>query len=148
MRCGGGIPHDGSHSMTMIIAYITTLLALSVVDFVWLRFVMRPVFEADVPDLLAAEPNIMAAAIFYAVFSVGLVHFAVNEAVARGAVAIAARDGALIGLLAYATYELTNMATLRDWTWRMVIIDVTWGTVLSAVAAAAGAWAALAFMRA
>lgn len=109
---------------------------------------MRPLFEADVPNLLASAPNKTAAAIFYVAFAAALLHFAVMGAIARGSVSLAARDGALVGLLAYGTYELTNMATLRDWSWRLVAIDVTWGAVLSALAAAAGTGAALAFARA
>lgn len=133
--------------MTATIAYIATLAVLAAFDFVWLRFVMIPVFRKDVPDLLAKPPNAAAAAIFYVAFSAGLVHFAVLDGVDRNSVLEAGRNGALIGLLAYATYELTNKATLRGWTWRLVIIDLTWGAVLSASAAAAGAWAAIAFTR-
>lgn len=134
--------------MTLVVAYLATLVAFFAVDTVWLRAVMIPVFRTDVPDLLAATPNAVAAAIFYAAFCAGLVHFAVLDAVAKNSIAQAARDGALIGLLAYGTYELTNMATLRDWTWRLVVIDMTWGTVLCGLAAAAGAWAALWYARA
>lgn len=133
--------------MTPIIAYLATLAVFTVVDLVWLGFVMTPVFKADVPAMLAAEPKIAAAAVFYAAFCAGLVYFAVLSSVEKGSMVQAGRDGALIGLMAYGTYELTNMATLRDWTWRLVVIDMTWGAVLCGLAAGAGTWAALTFAR-
>lgn len=134
--------------MTSIIAYVATLVVFVAVDLVWLRLVMVPAFRADVPTLLAVTPNTAAAVAFYVAFCLGLVHFAVLDAIANRAVLPAVREGALVGLLSYGTYELTNMATLRDWTWRLVAMDMTWGAFLCALSAGAGAWVALSFARA
>ena len=126
----------------MFFGYVATLASFLALDALWLRSVMRPVFEADVPDLLASEPRLGVAAGFYALYCAGIVWFAVRPALAAGAVAPALVNGAILGFLAYGCYEATNMATLRGWTWRMLAIDIAWGTTLTAVSAVIGAWVA------
>jgi uncharacterized membrane protein len=90
--------------------------------------------------LMAEAPVLWAAALFYAVYGLGLLRFAIAMP-AAGTVAQAARAGALFGFVAYATYDLTNLATLRDWPASLAFIDIAWGTLASAAAAAAGRWA-------
>lgn len=124
----------------MLTAFAVTLVVFLGLDALWLRFVIRPVFEADVPGLLADSPRLGVAALFYVGYCAGIVWFAVRPA-AEGGLGAAALNGFLLGLVAYGCYEFTNMATLSGWTWRMVAMDVTWGAVLTAVAATAGAWA-------
>ncbi len=124
--------------MTPVLAYLATLVTFLVLDAVWLTRVMKPLFEAHVGDLLRAEPRLGVAAGFYAVYCAGIVYFASWPAQAAGSWWPAARDGAILGLLAYGTYEMTNMATLKGWHWRMVITDIAWGTALTAVSALAG----------
>jgi uncharacterized membrane protein len=122
----------------MLTAYAVVLVVFLAIDALWLRFVIRPVFEADVPALLAAEPRLGVAALFYVGYCAGIVWFAVRPAV-EGGLPAAALNGALFGFMAYGCYEFTNMATLEGWTWRMLLIDVAWGTGLTAAAAMAGA---------
>jgi uncharacterized membrane protein len=86
-------------------------------------------------------PRMDAAAAFYLLYPAGVVHFAARPGAMAGDLGLAARQGALLGLMAYGTYELTNLATLQGWQWSMVAVDMVWGAVLTAGAAAAGAWA-------
>ena len=89
--------------------------------------------------LMREDPRLEIAAAFYLVYIAGVIWFASMPAVeANGDWRVAARDGALLGLLAYGTYECVNMATLKGWTWRLVAVDVVWGTALTGGAAAVG----------
>jgi uncharacterized membrane protein len=127
----------------MVVPYLATAGAFLIIDAFWLKAVMKPIFEADVPHLLQPEPKLAVAAGFYAIFAVGIVYFAVAPGAAAGSVGLAAFNGAVLGAMAYGTYEATNMATLRGWTWRMLAIDVAWGAALSALSATIGVLAAL-----
>lgn len=128
--------------MTYLFAYVGVLVTLVVLDVLMLTLVVQPAFKADVPHLLAESPRIGVAAMFYAIYAVGVVYFAVSPALATGSVWAGVRDGAMLGFIGYGVYEFTNMATLNGWTWRMVQLDLAWGTVLTAVAAGVGVYAA------
>lgn len=118
-----------------IVAYLVAAVAFVVIDLVWLA-VMAPRFYFPVMgDMVAARVNLPAAAVFYAIYPVGLVIFAVTPALAAGSVATAALYGALFGFFTYATYDLTNQATLRNWSWSLTLLDTGWGTTLAAIAA-------------
>jgi len=126
--------------MSELVAYAVVLAVFLAVDAVWLKLVMRPLFERFLGATLLDDPRLGVAAGFYAIYCVGLMYFAVIPAAAAGGGwPVAAMDGALLGIVAYGTYEATNYATLRGWDWRMVAIDMTGGTLLSAAAAGAGA---------
>jgi uncharacterized membrane protein len=127
--------------MSHLAAYAVTVVVFLVVDAIWLKLVIRPLFERFVGHMLLDDPRLGVAAGFYALYCVGLLYFAAIPATepGGGGVPAALRDGALLGAFAYGTYEATNYATLKSWNWRMVAVDVAWGTVLSAVSAAAGA---------
>ncbi len=127
----------------MLTAFAAVVVVFLALDAVWLKFVIRPVFESDVPRLLADEPKLGVAALFYVGYCAGVVWFAVRPAMEGGGLGAAALNGFLLGLVAYGCYEFTNWATLEGWTPRMVAMDVAWGAVLTAVAATAGAWAAV-----
>ena len=122
----------------MLAIYAATLVAFLVLDALWLRFVMRPIFSADVPHLLAAEPRYGVAAAFYALYCAGIVWFAVRPMTAGVSLGSVALNGAILGFLAYGAYEATNMATLKGWTWRILSVDLLWGTAVTALAAIAG----------
>jgi uncharacterized membrane protein len=127
----------------MLIAYVATLATFLILDALWLKTVMRPIFEADVPDLLAETPDLRVAAGFYILYCAGVIWFAVRPALGSGAsLGPVLLNGAILGFLAYGCYEATNMATLRGWTWRMLATDIAWGSVLTAVSAGAGFYAA------
>lgn len=123
-----------------LIAYLGALLSLLALDAVWLGVVMGPVYTAALVELLLPEPRWGAAAVFYLAYPVGIVVFAVLPAWRDAATRRALALGALYGALAYATYDLTNLATLKGWPVHIVVIDIAWGAVLSAAAAASGLW--------
>lgn len=124
--------------MTHLIAYATTLVVFLAIDFVWLSQIAAKLYRAENGHLFADKFNMLVAVGFYAVYVVGIVFFAVAPALAQGSLRIAAMNGAFLGFIAYATYDLTNLATLRDWSWRMSLIDMGWGTALTATAAVGG----------
>jgi uncharacterized membrane protein len=118
-----------------VIAYATTLVVFALVDFVWLGFVAKDLYRNGIGHLMAETPNWTAAVLFYLAFVAGLVYFAVLPGLDAGAWQRAARDGALFGFFCYATYDLTNYATLRNWPLTMVVADLAWGAFVSTVAA-------------
>lgn len=115
--------------------YLVAVAAFLVLDLLWLGVVAVRLYERLLGDLLAEEPNALAAGAFYALFLVGLLHFVVHPALARRSVGRAARDGALFGLVTYATWDLTSLAVLADFPAALVPIDLAWGAVLSAAVA-------------
>ena len=124
-----------------VIAYLSTLVVFALLDFVWLGFISKDLYKAEIGGLLLAEPNWTAAALFYLMFMVGIVFFAVLPALDAGSWTRAALHGALFGLFCYATYDLTNLATLRGWSVTIVLADIVWGIVISASAATASYFA-------
>ncbi len=124
--------------MKYVVAYAGTLIAFVAVDLIWLGVVAKAFYRAQLGDLLAENYNFGAAALFYLAYPLGVVIFAVVPAFASGSWLEAAVWGAMLGLFAYGTYDLTNLATLRNWPLRLTAIDLLWGTVLTAFAAACG----------
>jgi uncharacterized membrane protein len=128
--------------MQLVAAFIAALIAFCLLDFLWLGFVAKDFYQTQIGPLLLAQPNLKAAAIFYPLYTAGIVLFCVAPALTSGSWLRALALGSLLGLLAYGTYDLSNLATLRGWNVRLVIVDVIWGMVVSAVAATAGYLAA------
>jgi uncharacterized membrane protein len=125
-----------------VLAMLATLATFLILDAIWLGFIARQLYLDAIGHLMAAEPYLPAAILFYLLFPLFLAWFAFVEAPDReNAWGVAAR-GALFGLVTYGTYELTNWATLRDWPAMIVMVDLGWGTILCAVAATAAsvAW--------
>jgi uncharacterized membrane protein len=121
-----------------LIAYGATLIVLVVLDLVWLRFAADAIFRPAVGEILTDKPNVVAAALFYFFFAAGLVFFAVLPAAKTGSIATALLNSAVLGFLAYMCFDLTNLAILKVWSVKVALIDISWGTFLSAMAAAAG----------
>lgn len=124
--------------MTVLTLFVTTALIFLALDAVMLTFVMRPLFEAHVGALLLQDIRLAPAVLFYLAYVAGLVWLVSLPALRAGAPLQALVTGAVVGAMAYGTYEFTNYATLRDWHWSMVAVDLTWGTLLTAVSAWAG----------
>ena len=129
--------------MAYVIAYVACLVVMGGLDFFWLTTMSPTLYRRDLGVLLADDPNMPVAVIFYLTYMVGILIFAVRPALTSGDWRTAALYGALFGFFAYATYDLTNFATLKVWTLRVTVLDMTWGTFLTGVTAAAGALAAL-----
>lgn len=129
--------------MPYLIAYIASAVVMGGLDFLWLSNTAGPIYRRALGDMMAENANMKAAVAFYLVYLVGVMVFAVRPALNSGDWRQAALYGALFGFFAYATYDLTNLATLKVWSLRVSLIDMGWGTLLTAVAASAGALAAI-----
>jgi uncharacterized membrane protein len=125
-----------------LVAYVTTLAAFAGIDFVWLSWAGDRFYRPILRDVLVDGFRPAPAAVFYLAYAAGLVYFAVRSGLLANSWRPAALDGALFGFFAYATYDLTSQATVRNWTTTLSATDIAWGAILSAVAAAIGAAAA------
>lgn len=124
--------------MRIAIAYLATFVTFVALDAVWLSLVAIGQFQRALGTMLLAQPNLYAAAIFYVIFTGGLIFLAVRPALERRSLATTISHGAVVGLTSYATFDLTNLAILRGWTLELALLDMAWGTALSAIAATAG----------
>ena len=122
-------------------AYLATAVVMIAVDMLWLGVIAKPMYQQGLGHLMAERPNLMAAVAFYALYAFGLLMFAIVPQAAEAGWLKTAAAAAMFGLIAYATYDLTNLATLKDWPIGLSLIDMAWGSVLSAVAATAGRFA-------
>ena len=115
-----------------LIIYLLTLFVFLAVDMVWLVKVAPKFYQKMIGHLMAKKPNGPAALVFYLLFIVGLVFFVGYPTYLSGLWYEALVNGALFGFFTYATYDLTNLATLKEWPLKVTIIDLIWGTFLSA----------------
>lgn len=132
--------------LNYLAAYGATALAMLALDVVWLAVIAKSFYRGGIGHLMADPPNLVAGGVFYLLYPVGILLFAVTPAPWSGPLRLvpwsqAVLAGALFGLFAYATYDLSNLATLRGWPLRLTLVDIVWGTALTAAAAAAGRWA-------
>lgn len=123
--------------------YGVTAIVLFAIDMLWLRVIAMNWYQQGIGHLMAADVKLWAGALFYLLYPVGLVLFAVEPGLGAAGPWRAAALAAAFGLFAYATYDLTNLATLKDWPLALSVVDVAWGAFASALAATAGRWAAL-----
>ena len=117
--------------------YLIALPVFFAIDMVWLGLVARNFYRGQIGALLKTDFNWVAAVSFYLLFIAGLVFFVIEPAVKSGNLTSALVIGALFGLMTYATYDLTNLATVRDWPVTVTLVDLVWGTTLSALVALA-----------
>jgi uncharacterized membrane protein len=122
-------------TMRRIIPYIVTLLVMLLLDAVWLSLTSQAVYRAQVGAILLPGFRLLPALSFYLVYALGIQIFAVSRA-RSGPQAMGL--GAAFGIFAYATYDLTNWATLKDWTFFLSLTDICWGAVLTGAGALAG----------
>lgn len=126
--------------MVYICAYLSTLVVFLLCDMAWLGTMASRLYRPTLGDIMLGSPNLSAAAAFYLIYPVGLVIFAVLPALKSGNLLQATLSGALLGFFTYMTYDLTNQATLRNWTSQLSVLDIGWGTVLGAISATAACW--------
>lgn len=117
--------------MNLVKEYLVALVVFVIIDGLWLTVIARSLYQEKLGDLMASNPNWLAAIIFYLLFIVGLVFFVIDPAMAKESFKYALFAGMFLGLLTYATYDLTNLATIKDWPVSITIIDLIWGTTLS-----------------
>jgi uncharacterized membrane protein len=112
--------------------YAVALPVFFAIDMVWLGLVARTFYRNQIGFLMKSDINWIAAIVFYLLFIVGLVLFVIAPAIEKNSWTHALLFGALFGLITYATYDLTNLATLKDWPLLVTIVDLAWGAVLAA----------------
>ena len=121
-----------------LIAGFVIAMVMVAMDVLWLGFIAKSLYQDGIGHLMAERPKVLAALAFYVVYSVGLVVFVVAPRADMAGWYSTALMAALFGFVAYATYDLSNLATLRNWPLWLALLDMAWGAVASAVAAAAG----------
>ncbi len=118
--------------MDFLLSLLVAGVVMGVIDALWLGVIANKLYKDELGELLRKKPDMVAAALFYIVYVVGIVLFAVQPANSW-------QDslwlGALLGFVAYATYDLTNRATVKGFPWKIVVIDLVWGTLLTATVA-------------
>ncbi|QPF74511.1 DUF2177 family protein [Roseateles sp. DAIF2] len=115
----------------LLLAYAAALLCFLLLDAAWLTWMGPRLYRPALAALMAPAVDWRAVALFYPLYLLGLLVFAIVPALERRRPGQALGRGALLGLVAYATYDLTNQATLRDWPWLITAIDLAWGSLLS-----------------
>jgi uncharacterized membrane protein len=128
--------------MPFFAGYLASLVTFVAADMVWLGTMAPRFYRPTLGDIAISGINFPPAMLFYIVYPVGLFIFSINPALKSGSITTAIIYGALFGFFTYATYDLTNHATLRNWTTQLTMIDVAWGTFLASVASAVGFLAA------
>ena len=123
---------------TIVTAYLATGVAFLIVDAIWLSTMSDILYRPLLGEKLAPQFHLAPAVVFYLLYIAGIVFFAIMPALHDGGVTKAALNGALLGLVAYGTYDLTNQATLRDWPLAITLADLTWGAFVTSVGACAG----------
>ncbi|MEN3951622.1 DUF2177 family protein [Iodidimonas sp. SYSU 1G8] len=128
--------------MTYVWAYGAAAIVFIVLDLLWLGVIAKGYYHAELGGLLRQPFNMPAAVVFYLMYLGGVLFFAMVPAIAAQSLKTAALYGFLLGLLAYGTYDLTNLATLKNWPLGLSIVDMIWGGVLTSVCSVAGVAAA------
>ena len=121
-----------------IAAYLGMIVFMFVVDLVWLSVIAKPIYQQGIGHLMAAKPNLIYAGLFYLVYVLGLLWFAVKPNRALPGIKRAFMAGATVGFLVYASYDLTNLSLLKDWPLGLSLMDISWGTLLSGITASVG----------
>jgi len=120
--------------------YLVTTIAFFAIDMVWLGLVARTFYRKYLGFLMAPSPNWLAAIIFYLLFIVGILVFVVLPGLEDNTFKTTLLRAALFGLITYATYDLTNLATVKDWPVLITVVDMAWGTVLSVAVSSISFW--------
>lgn len=117
--------------MNFLIEYVVAAVIFVAIDVVWLTLIAGKMYKKELGYLLAKKPDLIAAALFYALYIGGIVFFALDPALARDSLGYAVWAGSFLGLLMYATYDLTNQATIKKWPRKITVIDLLWGTFVT-----------------
>lgn len=129
--------------MKWIVAYIATAVAFGLLDALWLRWAAPNLYRPVIGEIMADNVRIGAAGAFYLIYIAGVVWFAVRPGIAGASVGTAILNGALLGALCYATFDLTSQAVMKVWATHISLADIAWGAFATAAAAGAATWATL-----
>ncbi len=120
--------------------YFSFLIALIAVDLVWLLGIAKNLYRSEMGDLMANEPKLMAGLAFYLLYTLGVCIFVIAPALSKQSLIYALQYGALFGLFCYMTYDLTNLAVIRDFPTRLAFIDIAWGSLVTAISSGIAYW--------
>lgn len=127
----------------LVYLYLITMAVFFAIDFVWLSTATSRIYKPLLGDLLLERPNLGVAGAFYVFYVVGIIALAVVPGLQSGSIWETVWRAAVFGALAYGTYDLTNLATIKGWAWQVSVIDIAWGTALNSVVAAASYYAGI-----
>jgi len=116
-----------------LVLYLIAVIIFFIVDMIWLGAIAKNFYKNNLKGFLRDTPNWYAAIIFYLAFIVGIIIFAVSPAIKNNSLLLAVLYGGLFGFFTYATYDLTNYATLKNWPFKIVIVDILWGIILTGI---------------
>ena len=131
--------------MKWIIAYVAAAISFGVLDALWLRWAAPNLYRPVIGEIMTDNIRVGAAGVFYLLYIAGMIWFAVKPGLASGNVATAMLNGALLGGLCYATYDLTSQAVLKVWSTQISVMDILWGAFATAVASGIATWVTLRF---
>jgi len=116
--------------ITFLKNYIIALVVFLSIDYVWLAVIAKKLYTRELGFIMSDKPNLIAAGLFYLIFITGVVFFVINPAIEKDSWKYALFVGIFFGFITYSTYDLTNLATLKDWPINITIIDLIWGSSL------------------
>jgi len=122
-------------AVAMVTKFLITGVLMAVIDAAWLGFVANKFYKSQIGSLLLTKPNMAAAAAFYLIYVFGIILFILNPALEKASLQHALVYGAVFGFVCYATYDLTNLATLKGFSLKLVLVDLVWGAILTATVA-------------
>lgn len=122
----------------LLLSYILTFIVFILIDLTWIGIIAKDFYNKQLGSFLSGEVNWPAAIFFYLLFIVGIFVFVIVPALQKNSLGSALVLGALFGFVTYATYDLTNLATVKDWPIKVVVIDMLWGAALTCVVSGAG----------
>jgi uncharacterized membrane protein len=126
--------------MAFLKHYLIALVVFTLIDLVWLLVISKKLYRDKIGHLMADKANLPAAAVFYLLFIAAMVFFVILPASEKQSLLYALGAGAFFGLITYATYDLTNLATLRDWPVSITVIDLAWGTFITSATSVLTTW--------
>lgn len=124
--------------MKYIYLYLLTFLVFFIIDFIWLKYVASNLYASKIGQLMSSNPKLVPALIFYLIYVIGIIILAILPGYETKNLWKTIIIGALFGMIAYSTYDLTNLATLKDWPLSLTLIDIAWGTTLTVATSTAG----------
>lgn len=120
--------------------YLSFLITLLAVDLVWLLGIAKNLYREEMGDLMASEPKLIAGLAFYLLYALGACIFVIGPALTKQSLVDALIYGALFGLFCYMTYDLTNLAVIRDFPTKLAFVDIAWGSFVTTLAAGIAYW--------
>ena len=120
--------------------YFSFLVSFVIIDFIWLLGIAKNLYRDDMGSLMASEPKLLAGLGFYLLYALGAAIFVILPAISKQSLLYAVQYGALFGFFCYMTYDLTNLAVIRDFPMRLAFVDIVWGSAVTAASSALAYW--------